>query len=356
MNPKRRIPAIVPSSCRADAGFTLIELLVSLAVTAVLILGVLATFDFSARMNKVQINVADMQQSLRIAQNEVVKLSRMTGRGTLPTNIAVQVANNLPASSKLVATDSLTTIEPETDVLRLRGVFSSSLYQIDWQDPAMWVAPNASGNGSVLVKPLAAGVPQDLTALLAVAKKDGKKAGWLESLLLVTPFDIHAVARIQDARMDGANLWIDFTRHPNEAALGGPLPAGMVAAAYIGILEEYAFYVRHGDGSDSPALAKARLEPGSSLPYGEAENARQDLADNIYDLQAALGFGVAGAPELRVTTLVRTDRSDPGQYLAPLLPATIGDHAYPSNHALNSTAERRHRWRLMQTSVNLRNL
>ena len=95
MNPKRCLPAIVPSSRRADAGFTLIELLVSLAVTAVLILGVLATFDFSARMNKVQLNVADMQQSLRIAQNEVVKLSRMTGRGSLPTNIAVQVTNNL---------------------------------------------------------------------------------------------------------------------------------------------------------------------------------------------------------------------------------------------------------------------
>ncbi|HVG07920.1 MAG TPA: prepilin-type N-terminal cleavage/methylation domain-containing protein [Thermoanaerobaculia bacterium] len=350
MNPKHS----VPSSRRADAGFTLIELLVSLAVTAVLILGVLATFDFSARMNKVQLNVADMQQSLRIAQNEVVRLSRMTGRGSLPTNIAVQVANNLPAGSKLVATEGLTEIEPLTDVLRLRGVFSSSLYQIDWQNPSVWGTPGAGGNGWVLVKPLAAGVPQDLAALLAAAKPDNKPG---ESLLLVTPFDIHAVAQIVDAKFEGANLRIDFKKHPNETALSGPLAAGMTAAAYIGILEEYAFYVRHGDGSDAPALAKARLEPGSSLPYkGEAENARLDLADNIYDLQVALGFGVVGAPELRLTTLVRTDRSDAGQYLAPLLPAMIGDHPYPTNHALNSAAERRHRWRLMQTSVNLRNL
>jgi prepilin-type N-terminal cleavage/methylation domain-containing protein len=354
MNPKRRIPAIIPSSRRADAGFTLIELLISLAVTAVLILGVLATFDFSARMNKVQLNVADMQQSLRIAQNEVVRLSRMTGRGSLPTNIAVQVANNLPAGSKLVTADGLTEIEPLTDILRLRGVFSSSLYQIDWQNPSVWSAPDAAGNGSVLVKPLAAGVPQDLVALLAAAKPVN---GYQDSLLLVTPFDIHAVARIVDAQMDGANLRINFKKHLNETALAGPLTAGMTAAAYIGILEEYAFYIRHGNGSNAPVLAKARLEPGSSLPYkAEAENARLDLADNIYDLQAALGFGVAGAPELRVTTLVRTDRSDAGRYKAPLLPTTIGDHAYPTNHLLNSAAERRRRWRLMQTSVNLRNL
>ncbi|MFL6202946.1 MAG: PilW family protein [Thermoanaerobaculia bacterium] len=349
MNVKRDIP----SSRRAEAGFTLIELLISLAVTAVLILGVLATFDFSARMNRVQLNVADMQQSLRIAQNEVVKLSRMTGRGSLPANIAVQVTNNVAASTNLVAADSQTRIEPSTDVLRLRGVFSSSLYQIDWQDPSVWNAPDASGNnGSVLVRPLAAGVPQNLKALLDVAKDN-------ESLLLVTPFDIYAVARINgDAAMEGGNLRINFKRHlpTNEAALSGPLTAGMPAAAYIGILEEYVFYVRHGDGSDAPVLAKARMVPGSNVPYGDAENGRLDLADNIYDLQAALGFGVAGAPELRVTTLVRTDRSDPGQYLAPLLPATIEDHAYPANHLLNSRAERRHRWRLMQTSVNLRNL
>jgi hypothetical protein len=263
----------------------------------------------------------------------------------------VQVANNLPASSKLVATDTLTTIEPETDVLRLRGVFSSSLYQIDWQNPAMWDAPDAGGNGSVLIRPLAAGVPQDLAALLALAKKG-------ESLVFVTPFDIHAVARVEDARMDGPNLRIDFTKQPNanETALGGPLTAGMTAAAYVGILEEYAFYVRRGDGSDAPTLAKARLEPGSNVPWGDAANALLDLADNIYDMQVTLGFGVAGAPELQVATLVRTDRSDPGNYLAPPLPLLIGDHAYPSNHALNSTAERRHRWRLMQTSVNLRNL
>ena len=99
------------------------------------------------------------------------------------------------------------------------------------------------------------------------------------------------------------------------------------------------------------------MEPGSNLPYeGNLSNATLDLADNILDLQAVLGFGVVGAPELRVTTLARTDRRDPGKYLAPLLPAQIEDHAYPVSHAFNADDQRRFRWRLMRTDVDLRNL
>jgi prepilin-type N-terminal cleavage/methylation domain-containing protein len=354
MDQRHGSPSPLPQACRTAAGFTLIELLVSLAVTAVLILGVLATFDFSARMNRVQMNVADMQQSLRIAQNEVVKLSRMTGRGSLPVNTAIQVTNNVTAGTRLVPTEAATLIQEGTDVVRLRGVFTSALYQVEFMNPLMWNAPNGDGEGSVVVQPLAAGVPQDFSALLAAAKENED-----ESLLLVTPFDTYAVAKIRgDLVVEGANLRINFTRHPNEAALAGPLSAGMPSAAHVGILEEYAFYVRqNGGGNSSPTLAKARLEPGSNLPYKDNEaNVTLDVADNILDLQAALGFGVAGAPELRVTILARTDRRDPGQYLAPLLPATIEDHAYPVNHAFNADDQRRFRWRLMRTDVNLRNL
>ena len=341
---------------KREAGFTLVELLVSLAVTSVLILGVLATFDFSARMNRVQLNVADMQQSLRIAQNEVVRLARMTGRGSLPAAVAVQVVNNVPASTKLIASDTSTEIAEGTDILRLRGVFGSSLYQIDWQDPTVWTPPNASGEGTVVVRPTAAGVPQDLDALLRALKAPENDD---ETLLLVTPFDVHYVAAVNkdDVRMDGLNLEIDFKGHPNDAALNGTLPAGLPAVAYIGILEEHVFYVRRTGAGNAPSLTRARLLPGSNEPYDEdEENVRLDLADNVYDMQIALGFGVAGAPDLRLTTLVRTDRADAGNYQAPAMPLTIEDHAYPTTHLFNTAAQRKYRWRTMTTSVNLRNL
>ncbi len=340
---------------KREAGFTLVELLVSLAVTAVLILGVLATFDFSARMNRVQLNVADMQQSLRIAQNEIVKLARMAGRGTLPANIAVRVTNNVPANTRLVASQATTSVLEGTDYLTLRGVFNSSLYQVEYLNPAVWNDPDDAGVGAVVVLPTAAGVPQDLAALRGVAT-----AG--ETLLLVTPFDVVSVAEVtgtDDRDMGGGiiGLEVRFKKDPAEGVLGA-LPAGLPAVAHVGVLEEHVFYVR-STGADgvAPSLARARLDPGTGLAYKlDLANATLDIADNIADLQIALGAGVAGQPELRVNTLARTDRADPGNYQATLLPATIEDHAYPSNHAFNSAAGRRYRWRLMRTNVNLRNL
>jgi len=347
---------------KREAGFTLIELLVSLAVTAVLILGVLATFDFSARMNRVQLNVADMQQSLRIAQNEIVKLARMTGRGSLPLDVAVQVNSNVPANYKLIAGQDSTGVLEGTDVLTMRGVFNSSLYQIQYLNPLVWDAPDADGNGSVVVLPTAAGVPQDLEALEKLAEQG-------ETLLLVTPFGVTSVAEIvgvdnhpiviDDDEEDDEppvvidGLQIEFKRHLHEDTLG-PLAPGLPAVAQIGVLEEHVFYVRSTGAADAaPSLARARMDPGSGLAYkGDLSNATLDIADNIADLQVAL----PGSPELRVTTLARTDRADPGKYTAAALPALIEDHAYPTTHPFNSTAGRRYRWRLMRTDINMRNL
>lgn len=338
-----------PPASRA-AGFTLVELLVSLAVTAVLILGVLATFDFSARMNRVQMHVADMQQSLRIAQNEVVKLSRMSGRGKVPADVAVKLTNNVAAGTKLVPTRDETEVLEGTDVLRVRGVFNSTVYQIDTVSATpVYGPPDALGNGWVVVFPTAKGeLPQDIAALLDMAEEG-------ETLAMAAHDGKFAVAEIDSAAMDGPNLRINFRKHPMEAVLSDPTKKPK-ALESVGILEEYAFYVRV-KGGEAPTLARARLEPGSDLPYDDdKENVILDLADNIVDLQAVFAIGVAGQPELRITTLARTDRADPGQYLAPVLPAQIEDHAYPANHPFNSPTERRYRWRLMRTDIDLRNL
>ena len=356
-----------PNVSGSSAGFTLIELLVSLAVTTVLILGVLATFDFTARMNRVQMNVADMQQSLRVSQNEVVKLARMAGRGGLPANFAVQVRNNVAANTRLISTDATTAILEGTDTVTIRGVFSSSLYQVDYLNPATWTAPDALGEGgSVVVLEKSAGVPQSL-ADLKLKLKD--KTG--ETLLLVTPFDTYAIAQISEddlveesdfeGTLDGLRL--NFKSYAADAVLGGDLSPGLQAIAYVGILEEYVFYVRDvaaggaawAAGDVTPKLARARMLPGQNVLYAPGETF--DIADGILDVQATLGFGVAGAPELRLSTLARTDRRDPDAgFRAPLLPAMVEDHAYATSHRFNADAQRRFRWRLMQSNINLRNL
>jgi prepilin-type N-terminal cleavage/methylation domain-containing protein len=351
---------------RREAGFTLIELLVSLAVTAVLILGVLATFDLSSRMNRVQMSVADLQQSMRVAQNEVVKMARMAGRGGLPGNQAILLTNNVASGTKLVTTETASEILEGTDVVRVRGVISGSLYQIEYLDGTVFTAPNASGNGSVVVLEKAAGVPQDLDAL-----QKATKAG--ETLVLVTPFDTYWVAtavgtmdtdKLPDFKGTIDGLRINFTgNNTANTTLGGVSVVSQTAVAYLGVLEEYAFYIRKaGDGS-SPKLARARLTPGMGTAYGDnpadmTNNVTMDIADNIMDLQAVSTFVTAGLglPDLRITTLARSDRRDPGKYLGPLLPATLEDHAYATAHAYNSDSQRRYRWRVVRTNVDMRNL
>src|SRR6185295_14622889 len=94
------------SASASQAGFTLVEMLIALAITAMILVGVLFTFDFSSRVARAQTYVADMQQSLRIGQDDVVRLVRMAGRGnlpltgtapyTLPKGVALGVINNVP--------------------------------------------------------------------------------------------------------------------------------------------------------------------------------------------------------------------------------------------------------------------
>src|SRR6202035_2391374 len=91
----------------SQRGFTLIELLVVLVVIGQIFVLIVMLFDFSTKLSHVQTNVAEMQQSLRVAQYDTVRLIRMAGRGGLPVGIvpaspsvfqgvAVAVSDNVP--------------------------------------------------------------------------------------------------------------------------------------------------------------------------------------------------------------------------------------------------------------------
>lgn len=348
-----------------QAGFTLVELLVSLAVTAVLILGVLATFDLSSRVNRVQMSVADLQQSMRVGQNEVVRMARMAGRGGLPANQAVVLTNNVASGTKLVTTVANSEVLEGTDIIRVRGVISGSLYQVEYLDGNVFTPPDASGIGSVTVLDHAAGVPQNIDVLkdaLDPTKNGGKND---ETLVLVTPFDTYFVVtsngtpvKTDNVKGTYAGLQITFKQNTANAGMGGVPTVSQTAVAYLGVLEEYAYYVRKDGTGNSPKLARARLNPGMGTPYKTDTDVTMDIADNIMDLQAVSTFVTPGLglPDLRITTLARSDRRDPGQYLGPLLPATLEDHAYATAHAYNSDSQRRYRWRVVRSNVDMRNL
>ena len=417
-----------------QAGFSLLELLLTLVVTLILFYGVLTTLDFNGRVTRVQTNVADMQQSLRIAQQEMVRVIRMAGRGTLPaadavsapfpTGVAVSIRNNVAANQVVVAGDNATAIVEGTDVVTVRGVMSTPVYQIDITsqndqnsvgDFTLEQVANPT-TGVVIIRAISPkGAPQDLTPIREAITK-----GVHEALVLGSSLDdtFYIVVEMTGGTVNADSISVNFKlRGGNPAdqyralSRNGTLPAGFHAVAYAGILEEYAYYVRadraiDGDNTSTltPKLSRARLYPGTGTAYVAAENGRVDVADNIVDLQVSLGFDSSfsgrttddadnlGADDqiveaanganddwlfngttddatngawrtnpppnlyyLRVSTLARTDRRDPG-YQAPLMPDRIEDQVFTSASPLNSRTERLYRRRLLQTVIDFRNL
>ncbi|HEX4952217.1 MAG TPA: PilW family protein [Thermoanaerobaculia bacterium] len=428
MNITRSIPPL-PLARRAERGYSLSELVVSMTASLVLILGVLGVFEMNSRMAKVQNDLADTQQSLRAGQHELVRMGRMAGRGSLgvgviPAGRAVAVRNNAAEEEYISPGDDSTPgVLEGTDVVTLRGVFNSSLLQIQADVPNTVVFnPSAAAptDGTIRVRNLAVAtlpagaavgsagaVPQDLSPLI-----QSITLGRPEALVLVsaTNPDNFAVVELDPAnsnatnpaevvvgfRVTGGTYTDDNYRH---LMPGGAYPAGFGMPAYLGILEEYRYYVRElrVDAELMPTLVRARTYPNTEVPYAsQVANWSTELAENVFDLQAVFGFDqntdgrvtdvnppdpTPGDPSpadmdellydhpndddtlpvwasgrlawLRVTTLSRTDRTD-NTYEAPQL-LLVEDHDYAGSE-LNNDKNRRHRRRIVSTHVELRNV
>jgi type II secretory pathway pseudopilin PulG len=434
--------------CPGQAGFTLIEVTVSLIVTVIVLLGVLALFDFSNKLTRVQTNISEMQQSLRVAQSDSVRLIRMAGRGGLPVGdppdgFAVSVRNNVGkvAGDTTIGGDAATPeIVHGSDVLTIRGVFSAPIYQINAAAGTATfsleiTAGKPTGGILHIGGNTPTGIPQDLTAI-----KDAITNNRPEALLLVSAqgADTWAVVKLDSGsdQSNPADIKVHFTITPEYSkysSTSGNFPPTLTSAAFVGILEEYRFYVRRtfeiagNDKSElSPKLSRARTFPWTQLPWfdkmGDSadivkQNWQTDIADNIFDLQVALGFDTTakdpaaaacsagtiasddvncgiyesangedddwlyngeatpnpalfGSSDLyyiRLSTLARTDRPDPS-YTAPPLVRTE-DNVYDTDDGkklntlnivrqdrLNSVFGLQFRRRILRTVIDMRNL
>lgn len=396
-------------------GFTLIEVLVTLGVMVVVLLGLLALLEFNSRVARAQVNVSGMQQSLRVAQAGMVRELRMAGRGGLPSyrpphpddpnlyggmllpaGAALAVQNDVPAGTTLGGSAAAAVV-PGTDILTIRGVLSTTFYQVN---PTSDGEVSNTGTDSVIVRDTSpTGVPQNLQPLRdALEGCDGGVCP--EGLLLVSTLsdDVQAVVQLTGGADVPGGLQINFTTDANhgedylDLSPNGEYPDTLTAVAAVGILEEYRYYVR--DAAPAPRLSRARLYPGTNTAYqNDPSNLTVDVADNILDLQLALGIdqnndaaiadtggeddewlfnhegdavgntALWNSPAsplyyLRITTLARTDRLDP-RYVSPAIQA-IEDHAYdePENPAVHSDdyLARSYRRRQLRTVVDLRNL
>jgi len=395
MNPRRDCA----TRTAGQKGFTLIELLVALAVTVVVVLGILLLFDFNNKLTRVQTNVADMQQSERIAQYDMVRMARMPGRGgmpltagaPLPAGSGISVLNNAPAGTNLIAGDAGSPkILAGTDVLTLRGAFSTPIYEVAYANPVSFTlsgpgtpTPSTATGGTVAICNLSpTGATQDLTALTALIDLAASGKVRKEALILVSPISdtIYSIVALDPttstktaASCATGGITLAFDCDPADPTVSkyralypapvGSLHSSLTNVVLVGLLEEYRFYVREdheisGDATSAltPVLSRARFYPGTDQPYAaDTSNLKQDIADGIVDLQIAFGIDANGDGQLaedlatpatdewqgnaaadtaltgglkaiRISTLARTNRRD-HDFLAPVL-AGVEDHVY----------------------------
>jgi len=344
-------------SAGSAAGFTLVEMLVTLLVFMVVMIAVLTLFDANVRLARVQGRITDMQQSLRVAQYDMVRGIRMAARGGLsamlpacspcanmplgytypgkflPSGLALEVADNVAANTK-IGGSAQATVLAGTDVVTIRSVFTI-VYQ---SNPVGNFTLVDSNNDRIpekgtltLYDPGPTGVPQNLQ-LLADAV-DATKAGQPEALLLMSPLEdaTFAVVELDPSstytKTAGVVVQVTLafnvsgkTRSPQYLAISpnGSYPQEMKAVAYAGILEEYKYYIREtravpgNPASDlMPRLSRARVYPGTNEAWnGDAANLTVDIADNILDLQASLGIDTDGNGEILEGTDVASRKSD----------------------------------------------
>ncbi|MDH3744598.1 MAG: PilW family protein [Acidobacteriota bacterium] len=306
-----------------SGGFTLLELLITLVMTTALMGAVAVLFQMNSRLASQQIQQADMQQSARAVQNELVRMVRMAGRGGLgrgnaPDFLAVSNRNKVEAAdgNKHIAIGDATspTAVDLTDVLTVRGVFNAPLYQV-----AQNAMTLAGTTGTLVVNsPGPTGVTQDLTALAQAI--DG---GINEPLIVVSGLSdlIYAVVEL-----DHAGSSVDDPANPTTATLlfnigvsggtatkdkymelstGAAFSPSLRTTVFVGILEEYRYYIREnyqtpGDTSTplAPRLSRARFLAGTELAHPSVPGFNLDIADGVLDLQVALGIDAGGVDGL----------------------------------------------------------
>ena len=417
------------------SGYSLAELLISLLFLSLIIIGTLTLIDTSNRLAVGQINRSDMQQSARVAQRDIIRRIRMLGRGGLPSmmppgsaavpagmvlpqGLAVSIMNN--AQSQSIGTNA---IVEDTDALRVRGVFSTPVYLVNYTDSNSFSFDQVAGTGTVILRSVTpiGNVDQDVEPLLDLVSPDpDDPTPVAEALLLSSPFDdrIWAVVEldlstsssVEDAVSGVTTVTLGFrttgtTNAPLMTLLStdGTFPIdNLPVVGSVAILEEYIYYLR--DDAGGPVLSRAQVFPGTTTAYrNQPQNLNVDIAENVVDLQIALGFDLdddgevletvngegdewllnapftadnpAAAPwsaalvdptmrlrYLRIETLTQSEQREK-HHLSPLI-ISIGDQEYGPTHPLNDPGidpssyegNRKFHREVLRTDIDLRNM
>lgn len=312
------------------AGFTLIEMIVVVFLLAIAMLGILAVFDASARINKSEADVADAQGAVRYGIYQMTRAIRMAGSGGLfitqavlnarPNGIAgysgIAVGgsfDNVPTNTQITSLNGNVDVRPGTDMIEVRGVINSPLIGFDLGSGCGGCTGSTSSLTvkSVTGDPITGQHVNDDAAnrpqFGAVdAYTTGASAGSPMLVLVSSNDDIHTgcsqafvaqhypqptynVGVIKSPTNLGGGLTfgnVDFTdavgtRINNESPAGPALAAQTLAALrYAGVLDDVIFFIDNSD-PNHPSLAQGTRR-------GDAFDV-VTLADDVEDMQIAYG-------------------------------------------------------------------
>jgi len=329
-------------------GFSLVELLVAMAVTMVVIGGVLTLFDKSNRMTKTETGVSDAQQSARYGSYLLVRDVRMAGAGGVPSSTilggfvrqagvsltlgsstwgAALATNNVNASADTLFIGGHH-VRAGTDALHIRGVITHPLYDLaagNWTPPA-----GAATTGTLVINPCSKF--QDALAGIACG---GNGINDLSAFPVGGPYPINSLFFLTDAagavgvgRITAASsvasgglltttLTLDVgssttrdSTYAQSLSQTGFFPSG-ITPSRGGILDDRIYFIDDGttvaaDCSTATSRAVAEQLPGPCHPqlvyadwvYASGETSAQaftsatitPVADDIEDLQVAYGM------------------------------------------------------------------
>lgn len=333
-----------PRRHRRGAGFSLLELLVALLVMSIAVVGALVFFDTSSRLAKTEVGLSEIQSTQRIVHQELSRMLAMAGVGGLPdgidplvadaeaigtggvfpTGLALAVDNNVAPGTDLGNASDPLPVVPGTDVLTLRGVFSTPVYYVEPQQPLL-----LDGAGKVTLKltsDVDFGVGQDLDSLRQALIDGGPRP---EAFVVYDRYFPAAFAVLEWVPGESAlgvagsssmslvlslGATATYEEPYGRMVLGTALAQGaggqtwaVPGATYqiqlpknvgaIGLLEEYRFFVRQErevPGAPAsrltPTLTRARYYPNTGVLHPEGA---LDVADNVVDFQLALAVDQA---------------------------------------------------------------
>ena len=295
----------------------MVELLVVLLITVIVATLVYLTLEVNSNITRVQTSVSFLQQSVRYAQRDMARRIRMTGRSGLPRDLAISVQQNVAPGTTVAGVE----VVAGTDIVKIRGAFSSPIWRVDAGDASTFVIDGTTATILVdsvtksgflqAVDQLADAVANE--AIMMVSRQ--ADTVWAVGELIDVTVEPGLTVMIQNQPITVNRATVRVNIDPGSGTYAaqylamssgngdgtvvpGTFPTELTSALYLSIVEEYRYFIQEefaveGDPSSllTPKLVMARMTPNTELVYqGDAALASQNIAENVSDLQIALGY------------------------------------------------------------------